>query len=425
MVLLGRGGFPPDIRVEKECAALSAAGHDVFVLAFSTGKDDLPLELRRDIGCTIVRIAKRPRRFGGTNALYQALLPSHRLTRMVRDFAQSFDLDVLHAHDLHAVVPSLRAARETHVGRRFGVVADLHENMPAAVRAYRHGKSLLARSGSQLLSSYRWMRFREASLLRRCRRILVVVPEAAERFASYGIDPDVVRIVSNTEDESTFECGSDSGGVPEGLPQGAWVASYVGGIGPHRGIDTSLRALAIALLDRPDIHLLIVGVQQAKDRIELEALAAQLGVSNSVTIVQWVAAEDVSGYLRASKICLVPHNDFEHTQTTVPHKLFQYMLCGKPVLVSDCRPLARIIAATGAGSIFAASDASSMAQCLIEMRDDPQGLLRMGESGKRAARGNYSWAHDQTRLVGLYSVETLHAAGKPGDGGNLPTKGQI
>lgn len=411
MVLLGRGGFPPDIRVEKECAALSAAGHDVFVLAFSTSEDDLPLELRRDIGCTIVRVARSPGRFGGTNALYQALLPSRRLTRMVRDFAKSFDLDVLHAHDLHAVVPSLRAASRTNVGRRFGVVADLHENMPAAVRAYRHGKPLLARSASRLLSGYRWMRFREASLLGRCRRIIVVVPEAAERFASYGIDPNVVRIVSNTEDDSTFECGSDFGAVPEGLPQGAWVASYVGGIGPHRGIDTSLRALAIALPVRPDIHLLIVGVQQERDRTELEELAAQLGVSNSVTIVPWVAAEDVSDYLRASEICLVPHNDFEHTQTTVPHKLFQYMLCGKPVLASDCRPLARIVSGTGAGSVFVANDAGSMAQCLIEMRDDPKSLLRMGECGKRAARGNYSWAHDQTRLVELYSDETLHAAG--------------
>lgn len=411
MVLLGRQGFPPEIRAEKECAALSAAGHEVFALAFRTRAAEVLHEQRPDIGCTIVRIPKLPARFGGTNALYEALLPSRRLTRHVTAFVNEFDIDVLHAHDLHAVVPSLGAARKTQVGRRSGVVADLHENMPAALRAYRHGRPFFTRALSHLFAGYRWMQFREASLLRRCRRIIVVVPEAAERFVAYRIDPDVVRIVSNTEDDSTFECGPVSGTVPHGLPPGAWIASYVGGIGPHRGIDTTLRALAIVLPVQADVHLLIVGIQRAKTANEIEKMAAELGVRDSVTVVPWVPAEVVSDYLRVSDICLVPHNDFEHTQTTVPHKLFQYMLCGKPVLVSDCRPLARIVTESGAGAVFAASDPSSMAQRLIEMRNDASGLRRMGERGKNAARGQYSWAHDRTRLVRLYAEGVSELAG--------------
>ena len=49
-----------------------------------------------------------------------------------------------------------------------------------------------------------------------------------------------------------------------------------------------------------------------------------------------------------------PHEDFEHTQTTVPHKLFQYMMGRKTVLVSDCAPLKRIIGDNEAGYVFKA-----------------------------------------------------------------------
>ena len=53
------------------------------------------------------------------------------------------------------------------------------------------------------------MRFREAVSLCRCNRTIVVVPEAAERVYSYGVDRDRVVIVSNTEDETTFKASID------------------------------------------------------------------------------------------------------------------------------------------------------------------------------------------------------------------------
>ena len=111
----------------------------------------------------------------------------------------------------------------------------------------------------------------------------------------------------------------------------------------------------------------------------------------------------------ASDVCLVPHNDFEHTQTTIPHKLFQYMICGKPVLVSDCKPLKRIVEKANSGKIFKANDSKHLASVIEEMYHNKESLIEYGKKGQRMALNEFSWKHDAKRLVDVYKlIETEH-----------------
>jgi len=119
----------------------------------------------------------------------------------------------------------------------------------------------------------------------------------------------------------------------------------------------------------------------------------------------------VNSYVMGSKVCLVPHNASEHTHTTIPHKLFQYMICGKPVLVSDCRPLARVVRRSGSGRIFTADDSDSFAEELVWMYHHENQVEQMGQNGRIAALGEFSWQHDARRLVGMY--KDLDAHGGP------------
>jgi glycosyltransferase involved in cell wall biosynthesis len=117
----------------------------------------------------------------------------------------------------------------------------------------------------------------------------------------------------------------------------------------------------------------------------------------------------VNSYVFASQVCLVPHNNFEHTQTTVPHKLFQYMICEKPVLVSDCRPLARIVRETDTGYIFKANDFNDFATKLIYIYNHPKEAQQKGRNGKKVALETYAWRHDANNLLMMYAeLEKQH-----------------
>jgi glycosyltransferase involved in cell wall biosynthesis len=400
MVLDSSKSFPPDIRVEKECRALSEAGHQLFILTRRLRESEAETESLQAIGAIVERKTIAARRKRPLEALISTVAACDpRWLRHIAAFIRHFRIEVLHVHDSTLLPTALRAAGKLAVP----VVADLHENMPAMKRAYRSIYPFLKRAFWAIVWNYHRMRGVEARSLKRCIRTVVVVPEAAERVYGYGVNRHQVVEVSNTEDETTFHCDSNVADA-EVLAAFAdhWTASYIGGIGPHRGLDTTLRAVRRVMSVVDKFMLLIVGADETiRARINREV--EELCIGKAVTIVGWQPFIKVSSYIVASDVCLVPHNDTEHTQTTIPHKLFQYMICGKPVLVSNCRPLARVVSQAESGRIFQADSSESLAKELIWMHDHPDELKKMGQNGRRSALGEFSWRHDASRLVNMYT----------------------
>jgi glycosyltransferase involved in cell wall biosynthesis len=387
--------FPPDIRVEKEANALIAAGFTVGLLAKSMGEGS-------DLGEETADRLK----------IYRAVVPSESVWKRnvkgftlmerlwvepLRQFIADLQPDVLHVHDFPFVKTVLSVAEPLGLP----VVADLHENMPAALRIWRTSFGPVKRAKDAIFRNYHLWRWYERQVLPRCIRIIVVVPEAAERLYDYGLDKDRITVVSNTEDESSFPFSSPDPDIVERYRH-QWVIGYVGGIGPHRGVDTAIQAVALSAQQIPNLRLLIVGAKGGRVVHSLTRLSRRLGVEESVDIIGWQPFETVASYIAACAACLVPHNNSEHTQTTVPHKLFQYMIIGKPVIVSDVRPLKRIVEETRSGLVFAADDPSDLARALLELYRAPALGSQLGSNGQRAATGPYCWRHDAQRLIDLY-----------------------
>lgn len=402
MILDTPRGFPPDIRVEKEARALCAAGFDVALLCARGGAGQ-PATEACDCGLTVDRVSLPPptlrSRARDKIRFLASCVPVHEeWVGPLRAFVRSRRPHVLHCHDLTIVPSALRVAGESGLP----VVADLHENMPAAQAAYVAGASRRKRVEFALTLGYRRWRWGEKRALRQCDRILVVCPEASTRLVrDYGIAEDAITVVSNTEDDTTFPARQAPGDILARY-RNAWVASYIGGIGPHRGIDTAIRAAAIAGRRIPGFRLVIVGVRGAA-RERLARMACDADAAEHIELVDWVPPHQVPDYIAASCACLVPHNGLEHTQTTVPHKLFQYMLMGKPVVVSNCAPLERIVEETEAGLVFRAGCAGELADRLVALHRNEGGCAeRYGANGRRAALGPYAWRHDARRLVDLY-----------------------
>jgi glycosyltransferase involved in cell wall biosynthesis len=307
--------------------------------------------------------------------------------------------DVLHVHDL----PLVEVALDCPARRTRPVIADLHENWPAAMQAWRAARPAWKRWLGALRRPDFLMRRFEVRCVSQCERVIVVVPEAAERLLSAGIAKQRIVIVSNTEDEST---------MPDPLPipsdevkqilAGRWTICYVGGIGPHRGLDTVIRGLPEIRRQVPNLLLLVVGAKGSQgDRVE--QLANEVGAGESVRVESWAPYEKCLEFMQASQACVVPHNAFEHTQTTVPHKLFQYMYCGTPVIVSDCRPLKRIVEDSGAGVVFRANDVCDFARTVVRLARDAALCRTCAENGVIAARTNYAWRNDARSLVAMYN----------------------
>mgnify|MGYP001343184407 CR=1 FL=1 len=385
--------FPPDIRVEKEARSLVAAGNRVVILC-----DGLPGMAAEDEweSCRIVRVP-RP---SGLALRIRSL--SHMLTfrsgtwyRAISTVVRRERIDVLHVHDLPMLGTGLA------VGKRFGipVIADLHENYPAAISYYNEGRGL-RRIAAPLFARERWERY-ERRCVQAADRVLVVVDEAKDRLVRTGISADKITVLENTEDLEHF----GSMPIDDEIIQrygGEFVITYVGGLGGrHRGLPTVIKAMPRVREQIPFARLLLVG--DGPIRSELEGMVRDLGLNDCVEFVPWQPLKRVPSFIALSTVCIVPHQENAHTNATVPHKLFQYMVFGKPVVVSTCKPLRRIVEQTGAGLVFRADDADDLAAVLARLRDDKL-RAELGRRGQEAVRTWYNWKRTAQDLLSVYAT---------------------
>jgi len=376
--------FPPDARVEKEACALVRAGHEVHVLAVTFSGEETPV-FRDEIH--IHRLPVREYWFKKWRASVLRFPAYGRI--WMRYFIRLHEMhhfDIIHIHDLPLAKTGYRLAC------RYGIpwVLDLHENYPAFLESAGLTRGP---AGRFFFHPGMWRRYEHWSASR-ADRVILVVREARQRFREAGMDMSRFSVVSNTVRPELFQPGKSSVHTDHPL-----TLLYLGGFNPHRGLETTIRAMPVLLQSIPDARLVLVG--DGRIRPSLEALAEEQGVKRAVEFRGSVPFHQVREMIAESDVCLVPHESTEHTNTTIPHKLFQYMAMGKAVLVSDCLPLKRIVTDTGAGSVFHAGDPVSLAGTAVRM-SDPEVRRQYGKRGQSAVRKTYHWDRDARELTGIY-----------------------
>ena len=105
-------------------------------------------------------------------------------------------------------------------------------------------------------------------------------------------------------------------------------------------------------------------------------------------------------YFGQTDVCLIPHVKSDHTDSTIPHKLFQYMYAGKPIIASDCAPIERIVNETGSGLIYKFDDPKEFAEKVSFYVN--QGNNLPPNKGKNAIKVKYNWTVDSEVLSSLY-----------------------
>jgi glycosyltransferase involved in cell wall biosynthesis len=393
LMILADRDFPPDIRVEKEIRALTSATYQVTILCKSANARQ-----SKDYGesSLIVRVPKQDGVIRKANTLYRVVTFIDKYwARHIDQIIRAQKIDLLHVHDLPMLGTALKVGKKNNLP----VIADLHENYPAALRYYKKGASLGARLKQWLIfNPDRWQGY-ETRSTHNADHILVVVDEALERLANTGIRVSKITVIENYVDVDLLE----SFPIDDELInqyRNDFVIMYIGGFGgEHRGLDTAIKAMPGIKNKISKARLLLVGDGSIKPT--LEQLVSDLSLEDNVTFVPWQPFQLVRSYIALGNVCIVPHKSNPHTEATSPHKLFQYMLMGKPVVVSSCKPLQRIVAGEKCGLVFEAGSPRHFAEAVCQL-EDLAFRSRLGEAGQKAVYKKYNWKRTSDKLIKLY-----------------------
>lgn len=388
--------YPTDVRIRKEASALLSAGHTIHLLCLRRKGE--PYSDTAD-GITITRLDAG--RNNVTLAFWDvvmALTFEHPVfKKKLAGWITENKIEVLHVHDLPLVGSALAIKKKKNIP----VIADFHENYPDALQVwFEWKKNPLAHLKNQLfMRPARW-RAHEKKAVHQTDYVIAVVDEMRNRLIKeYGAGPDKIVVVTNSEDESFREQPLEPSIYKE--YEGKFIVAYTGGIGPHRGVDTAIEAMSY-LKDKP-IELIVAGFGNEAVMNNLRQLTLALGVAAQVHFLGKQPFSRFYSLMHFADVNLIPHKSTPHTDNTVPHKLFQGMMAGKPLLVSSSAPLKRIIEKTNAGLVFKAGDASDLSEKILQLLENKSLCNQLGEHGRKATTaGGMNWETDKSFLLELY-----------------------
>jgi glycosyltransferase involved in cell wall biosynthesis len=199
--------------------------------------------------------------------------------------------------------------------------------------------------------------------------------------------------------------------VPRRHQAGPVTLLHLGALGASRGA-----LLMPDLLDRvPASRLCLVGRFTDASEPAFTARAEALGVAGRIARHGWMDREAALAVAASCDIGLVLFQPgVENHRLALPHKLFDCMLAGLPVIVPDfAREVAAVVAEAGCGLAVDVRDAGALAAAVASL-GDPEARAAMGARGRYAALGRFGWAPEAARLVRLYRrLLAYSAARKP------------
>lgn len=377
--------FPPDLRVENEIDALLEAGHTVTIMAgFREKLSPISNYGKAKIIRVFLPLFIYKSSIGSLNYPFYF----HFWQKKIKQELLQTNYDAVHIHDLplSQVVLQLRK----NLKQNFKITLDLHENYPDFLRIAKHTQTRL---GKFFFNYRQWLNY-EAQMVKQVDCVITVVEEMKTRIIALGVEPAKVVVVSNTFNSSKFT-------APARQPtQDEFILFYGGGITIDRGLQFVIPALKELEKAIPNIRLWIVG--SGSYLPDLQAQAKRAKVENLIQFFGYKPFAKLLDLLSQANIALIPHIKSPQTESGLPHKLFQYMITGIPIIASNCKPFVRVLEDNQAGVIYTYDDGQEFATKVIELYHDEEKQAELAAKAKIVLQEKYLWEYDAARLVGIY-----------------------
>lgn len=240
--------------------------------------------------------------------------------------------------------------------------------------AKRHGRPVVFNAMVSLYDTFveDRERFRDGSLAARALRRL---DSAAFRAADLVVadtraNADFMRELAGIDEVAVCYLGAE-----ERLFGPAWRRSaefqvlFVGKPAPLHGLDVILDAARLL----PDVPFRVVGTGQVTHLLDVRP--------PNVEHVPWVEYERVADEYARAGCALGIFGSSGKAHRVIPHKTFQALAVGTPVVTSDTAA-ARELLVDGRDALLVERNADALAEAIVSLRDNPELAERIGAGGR-------------------------------------------
>lgn len=354
-----------DTRIfQKECCSLVEQGYRVTLIV-ADGLGDL--------------------HHRGVEIVDAGIPPMGRLGRMVMGVWRAMRLALkrkpwlVHLHDPELLVAAM-------VFRVFGVavIYDMHENVPKQILTKRWLPGLARKPASLMV---KWIE----------RLMLESVPVVMAE-ESYVRDYPWVRqsvVVQNFPELGYFEGCAEK-------KFDTFTVGYIGGVTRERGVLAVLSAVAALRVEGRSVNFECLG--PVSSEVAADSLFKSACAEGWLHAPGRVVATEGWKTIARCHVGVAVLAPLPNYTGSWPTKMFEYMAMGLPVVVSDFPMYRAALEDIGCGILVQPDEVEQIALALQQIMDHPDEACAMGERGRGAVTGKYSWPNELENLLGLYKV---------------------
>jgi len=180
---------------------------------------------------------------------------------------------------------------------------------------------------------------------------------------------------------------------------------YAGVINRSRG----LQFMARAVQDLDGVRLTLAGPVHDEAFLKNSVLT-----SEKIQYLGWLPSyEDViKETVEADILFRLSDPRIPKTKYESPNKLFEAMMCGKPIIVSDASSMADIVRKENCGLVVPYGNVAAIKEALLKLKNNPELRQELGHNGRRAYEDRYSWRIMERRLLDSYQQLSSKASKK-------------
>jgi len=359
--------FTHDIRVYNEAKSLVKAGHKVTILGWDRLKNNQQTEIIEDI--KVVRSYNT--RF--MNILPKDIFKLHLWWKKAYKDALGLykknPFDVIHCHNLDTLPTAVKLKKKLEIP----IVYDAHE-----IWGY-----MVASDLPKIWANY--YLWKEKHLIKYVDKI-ITVNEAVEKYFN-KICNKQITLVLNCKNliQTKYEPANNQ----------IFTLLYIGSLANKR---LKLEFIE-AMKDISDIHCIIAGIGKPGFVKSLEETCSKIP---NVDFIGKVPMNDVVPMTKKADVVICIFDpDNKNNKVGLPNKLFEAMVCGRPLISSKGTYLGEFTEKEKCGVVIEYSK-DDFKRAIIELRDNPDLCERLGKTALELAISKYNWDKQEEKLVEIY-----------------------
>lgn len=366
------------ISVYQRLMALSSSGHQIDLLTYHLGDDvDIP-------GVVVHRIPGLP--------FINSIKPGPSLAKLFLDpliFIRSILMlifnryEVIHSHEEASYFAGFLA-------KLFGTkhLYDMHSSLPKQLVSYQYGNNFLFIGILKALERY---------TLRSSDAVITVgvdldqwVKEVAPSANTFLIENLPIQITIDQPGPDSVERVRQSLGL-----NGKHIVVYTGTFEPYQGLGMLIDCARIVVDECPVVTFLLIGGN--KQQVEQHRqLAADKNLDHCFHFTGNVPATEVTAYLDLASVVVSPRLG----GTSVPLKIYTYLLSGKPLVATDTAAHRQVLNEDFA--ILTAPNEENFAQGVLQILKNPDFGRELAQRARVFAKDKYEFKKYQNKLNSVY-----------------------